>query len=87
MSYYQLLDNTKRWTYYDDKLIIANKMGYRFVSEAWIKLYVLSKWSLGQIGTKFEVTHLGVRNPLLKWGIKLRSRGGPNNCKRFEIEG
>ena len=73
------------YDYYEDKLKIANDLGYKFVDDAIIDLYENKKNSAEQIGNIFGVTGTAILMRLEKLHIKRRSQGSSNFKYNKEI--
>jgi len=85
-SLFQRYDEKAQYQYKEDHLAEVRKMGYDFISEAFVQEY-LKGFSLSQIAIKLDYTSSGsVRYHLLKIQKLLnkkilRSRGGANYRK------
>ena len=75
---YKIHDNSIN--HYEEKLNIAESLGYDFVSEAYEKLTKSGK-TPRQIGCIFDVTKDNILYRLRNMGIKTRDYGGRNNTK------
>lgn len=72
---WSLLDKNYDYYYRHDRLKIAHKIGYNFISEATIKLYRKHKSTI-IVAKILGLSKAGVRSELLKNKEPLRSRGG-----------
>lgn len=76
LPYEEFDNNGKRFQHYAEKIEIAHKLGYSYVSEALCKLYVLHEYSGYDVGDLFGIKRTAVYYRLKQWGIKLRHQGG-----------
>ena len=72
------LDNQIKFKYHQDKLDAVKALGYTYISEAMIDLYVNQKMSMQQISNALnnEITKEAIGRWLKIWGVKARSKGG-----------
>ena len=66
----------KAYAYYEDKLKIANDLGYDFVDDAIRDLYLNRKIGINEIAYLFRVTQRGISSHFERLKIKKRGRGG-----------
>jgi hypothetical protein len=73
-------------SYYSDRLELANKLGFNFVSEAIDKLYSNGE-CLRVVGEKLDYNKYAVKFHLKKMGRNLRGRGGSQNRNKTGVAG
>lgn len=71
------LDKTYKHNYYEDRLKIANDLGYDYISEAVIKSYRKNQ-SCKKTGELFEMSAPGISSMLKIFKEPLRGPGGAN---------
>ena len=72
---WKLLDQNYNYYYHDNRIKIAHKIGYNFISEATIKLYRKHQSTI-IVAKLLGLSAAGVRSELIKNQEPLRSRGG-----------
>jgi len=89
MQNYKKLDDSIKFRYYDDKINAVKSLGYSYISEAVIDLYINQEKSMPEIAKMMDgsITQQVIGLWLKKWNIKRRTRGGdtsswswPENC-------
>ena len=75
---WESLDASRSYHYKQDRLQIANKLGYKYISEAVVRTY-LKLQSIPKTAKVLGTTYSSARADLLRMGVKLNSRGGRNN--------
>jgi hypothetical protein len=78
---WQKIDNDYKYSYREDRLKVANNMGYNYISECTAKLYEKHQ-STNKVSQLIGISAAGVTQELRKIGIKLRSRGGNQSAKK-----
>jgi hypothetical protein len=79
---YKNLESKINIRYYPDKIKVITALGYSYVSEAVIDMYVNQQKPMTEIAEGIEVTSACIQRWLKIWGIQRRSRGG--DTQNFE---
>ncbi len=79
---YKNLDAKIQIRYYQDKIKTVKALGYSYVSEAVIDMYINQQKSMTEVAKNTDVTSAGIQRWLKTWGIQPRSRGG--DTQNFE---
>jgi hypothetical protein len=69
------LDKLKKYSYRQDRLELAHKMGFDYISESIAKIYAQLQ-SCIKTAHLLEFSDSGINNELRRMGIKLAPRGG-----------
>jgi len=89
MQNYKKLDDSIKFRYYDDKINAVKSLGYSYISEAVIDLYINQEKSMPEIAKMMKpaITQQVIGLWMKRWNIKRRARGGdtsswswPENC-------
>ena len=85
--YYKKLDDDANFlgVYARDWIKSARELGFRYISEAIIGLY-LGGDSTREIEEKMGLSNMTVRRLLKKWGIEMRSRGGAHGGRLYKYK-
>ena len=80
MAIFKKYDKIRKYAYYNDRLELAKKLGYEFISEATVKLYKKHK-SIRHVGRILNISGVSVGQEIKsiqkKYGIvKIGPRGG-----------
>jgi hypothetical protein len=79
---YKSLESKVKLNHYPDKIRAAKALGYSYVSEAVIDMYMNQQKPMTEIAETIDVTSACIQRWLKAWGIQARPRGG--DTQNFE---
>jgi hypothetical protein len=59
-----------------DWLSVAKRLGYSSEHEMWFNLYIMKELTFSALAKRFSVSHIAVREAVLRARIPIRPRGG-----------
>jgi hypothetical protein len=78
---WEQLDHNHMYSYRSDRLKMAKKLGFNYISECTAKLYYKHQ-SASKVAELLKLSTAGVLVELKKLGVERRNRGGNHKAKK-----